>query len=60
VGALGERVPRERAQGDLWFPAVDILQTRQMNKLPVLMVVTGYSWVINATMMPSRQAEADR
>lgn len=49
--------PGELAQCDLWFPPVSVsVGHGQTGKLPVLVVVTGYSRVIAATMLPSRQA----
>jgi len=49
--------PGELAQCDLWFPAVDIpVGHGQSARLPVLVMVTGYSRVICARMLPSRQA----
>lgn len=48
--------PGELAQCDLWFPPVDIpLGYGQMGRPPVLVVVSGYSRVITARMLPSRQ-----
>ncbi|MFI1586231.1 IS21 family transposase [Embleya sp. NPDC020630] len=48
--------PGELAQCDLWFPAVDIpLGYGQSGRPPVLVVVSGYSRVITARMLPSRQ-----
>jgi transposase len=47
----------ELAQCDLWFPPVDIpLGCDQFGRLPVLVMVTGYSRVITAMMLPSRQS----
>jgi len=49
--------PGELAQCDLWFPPVDIpLGYGQTGRPPVLAIVTGYSRVITARMIPSRQA----
>ncbi len=49
--------PGELAQCDLWFPPVDIpVEHGQSGKLPVLVMVSGYSRMIAATMLPSRQA----
>jgi transposase len=49
--------PGELAQCDLWFPPAEIpVGPGQAAKLPVLVMVTGYSRVIAATMLPSRQA----
>jgi transposase len=48
--------PGELAQCDLWFPAVDIpLGYGQAGRPPVLVIVSGYSRVITARMLPSRQ-----
>jgi transposase len=45
------------AQCDLWFPPVDIpLGCGQFGRPPVLVMVTGYSRVITAMMLPSRQS----
>jgi hypothetical protein len=53
-----EYVPGELAQCDLWIPTVDIrLGFGQFGRPPVLvMVVAGYSRVIAAVMLPSRQS----
>ncbi|MFE2611931.1 IS21 family transposase [Streptomyces mirabilis] len=49
--------PGELAQCDLWFPPVDIpLGFGQTGRPPVLVMVAGYSRVITARMLPSRQA----
>jgi transposase len=49
--------PGELAQCDLWFPAVDIpLGYGQSGRPPVLVIVSGYSRVITARMLPSRRA----
>lgn len=49
----------ELLQCDLWFPAVDIpLGHGQVGRPPVLVMVTGYSRMISALMIPSR-ASAD-
>lgn len=49
--------PGELAQCDLWFPPVDVpLGFGQVGRPPVLVMVSGYSRVINAVMIPSRQA----
>ena len=46
----------ELAQCDLWFPPVDIpLGFEQAGRPPVLVMVSGYSRVITARMIPSRQ-----
>ena len=48
--------PGELAQCDLWFPPVDIpLGYGQTGRPPVLVMVSGYSRVIAARMLPSRQ-----
>jgi transposase len=48
--------PGELAQCDLWFPPVDIpLGYGQCGRPPVLVIVSGYSRVITARMLPSRQ-----
>jgi transposase len=49
--------PGELAQCDLWFPPVQIpVGHGQTGKLPVLVMVAGYSRVTAARMLPSRQA----
>jgi transposase len=49
--------PGELAQCDLWFPPVDIpLGYGQTGRPPVLVIVSGYSRVITARMLPSRQS----
>ena len=49
--------PGELAQCDLWFPPVDVpLGFGQVGRPPVLVMVSGYSRVIAARMLPSRQA----
>lgn len=48
--------PGELAQCDLWFPPVDVpLGFGQVGRLPVLVMVAGYSRWINAAMIASRQ-----
>ncbi|WP_316522771.1 IS21 family transposase [Kitasatospora brasiliensis] len=48
--------PGELAQCDLWFPPVDIpLGFGQTGRPPVLVMVAGYSRVITARMIPTRQ-----
>ncbi|MEV5086223.1 DDE-type integrase/transposase/recombinase, partial [Streptomyces sp. NPDC056159] len=48
--------PGELAQCDLWFPPVDVpLGYGQSGRPPVLVIVSGYSRVITARMLPSRQ-----
>lgn len=50
-------LPGEVAQCDLWFPPVDIpVGAGQSARLPVLVMVCGYSRVMQAIMLPSRQA----
>ncbi|MCY0947265.1 IS21 family transposase [Streptomyces antarcticus] len=47
--------PGELAQCDLWFPDADIpLGYGQSGRPPVLVIVSGYSRVITARMLPSR------
>lgn len=47
----------ELAQCDLWFPPVDVpLGHGRHARPPVLVMVSGYSRVINAVMLPSRQS----
>jgi transposase len=47
--------PGELAQCDLWFPPVDIpLGYGQAGRPPVLVMVSGYSRMITAVMLPSR------
>ncbi|MFE5588159.1 hypothetical protein [Kitasatospora sp. NPDC056531] len=48
--------PGELAQCDLWFPEADIpLGYGQSGRPPVLVIVSGYSRMITARMLPSRQ-----
>lgn len=48
--------PGELAQCDLWFPDADIpLGYGQTGRPPVLVMVSGYSRVITARMLPSRR-----
>lgn len=50
-------LPGELAQCDLWFPAVDVpLGFGQFGRPPVLVMVSGYSRVITAMMIPSRKS----
>jgi transposase len=50
--------PGELAQCDLWFPPVDIpVGYDQLTRPPVLVMVSGYSRIITACMIPSRQSE---
>lgn len=47
--------PGELAQCDLWFPPVDIpLGYGQSGRPPVLVMVSGYSRIIAARMLPTR------
>jgi transposase len=47
----------ELAQCDLWFPPVDIpLGAGQVGRPPVLVMVSGYSRIMTARMLPSRQS----
>nr|WP_194719710.1 IS21 family transposase [Cellulosimicrobium arenosum] len=49
--------PGHRLQCDLWFPPVDVpLGAGQVGSPPVLVMVAGYSRMMFATMLPSRQA----
>jgi transposase len=49
--------PGELAQCDLWFPPVDVpLGFGHVGRPPVLVMVTGYSRMITARMLPSRQS----
>jgi len=49
-------LPGELAQCDLWFPPVDVpLGFGQVGRPPVLVMVSGYSRVMAAVMIPSRQ-----
>lgn len=49
--------PGARVQCDLWFPPVEVpLGAGQVGSPPVLVMVSGYSRMIFATMLPSRQA----
>jgi transposase len=51
-----EYQPGELAQCDLWFPPVDVaLGAGQVGRPPVLVMVSGYSRMIAARMIPSRQ-----
>jgi transposase len=48
--------PGELAQCDLWFPPVDVpLGSGQAGRPPVLVMVSGYSRIMTARMLPSRQ-----
>jgi transposase len=52
-----EYQPGELAQCDLWFPPVDVpLGFGQAGRPPVLVMVSGYSRVMTARMLPSRQS----
>jgi transposase len=49
--------PGERVQCDLWFPPVEVpLGAGQVGSPPVLVMVAGYSRMMFAVMLPSRQA----
>lgn len=51
-----EYLPGELVQCDLWFPPVDIpLGAGQVGRPPVLVMVSGYSRIMTARMLPSRQ-----
>jgi AhpD family alkylhydroperoxidase len=48
--------PGEPAQCDLWFPEADIpLGHGQTGRPPVLVMVSGCSWMIAGRMLPSRR-----
>lgn len=52
-----EYQPGELAQCDLWFPPVDVpLGFGHVGRPPVLVMVSGYSRVMAATMIPTRQS----
>jgi transposase len=52
-----EYQPGELAQCDLWFPPVDVpLGFGQAGRPPVLVMVSGYSRMITAAMLPSRRS----
>jgi transposase len=47
----------DRVQCDLWFPPVDVpLGAGQVGSPPVLVMVAGYSRMLFAVMLPTRQA----
>ena len=49
--------PGELAQWDLWFPPADIpLETGEVARPPVIVGIMGYSRVMVAEMIPSREA----
>jgi len=49
--------PGHRLQCDLWFPPVEVpLGAGQVGSPPVLVMVAGYSRMLFAMMLPSRQA----
>lgn len=51
----------ELAQYDLWFPPVEVpLGLEQAEQPPVPIMVSGYSRVITARMIPSRQSRICR
>ncbi len=53
-------LPGEIAQCDLWFPDIELPvgfgQVRTAMQLPVLVMVTGYSRWLSATLIPTRQS----
>jgi transposase len=50
--------PGELAQCDLWFPPADVpVGAGQLDRPPVLVMVSGYSRWLMARMIPSRQAQ---
>jgi len=53
--------PGEIAQGDLWFPPIQLPvgfgQTRKPTQLPVLTMVTGYSRWLSGLLIPTRSAQ---
>ncbi len=52
-----EYQPGELAQCDLWFPPVDVpLGFGHVGRPPVLVMVSGYSRILAARMLPSRQS----
>jgi len=52
-----EYQPGELAQWDLWFPPTSVpLEDGSLAKPPVLVGVSGYSRVMVAEMIPSREA----
>jgi transposase len=52
-----EYQPGELAQCDLWFPPVDVpLGFGRVGRPPVLVMVSGYSRIMAARMLPSRQS----
>jgi transposase len=52
-----EYLPGELVQCDLWFPPADVpLGAGQSGRPPVLVMVSGYSRVMAARMIPSRQS----
>jgi transposase len=51
-------LPGELAQCDLWFPPADVpLGAGQVERPPVLVMVSGYSRLIAARMVPTRTGE---
>ena len=51
-----EYLPGERMQCDLWFPPVEVpLGFGQLGAPPVLVMASGYSRMLFAVMVPSRQ-----
>jgi O-antigen/teichoic acid export membrane protein len=57
----GRYRPGDVAQCSLWFPPIEIPvgfgQTRSASKLPVLVMMTGYSRWLSARLIPSRHTE---
>jgi hypothetical protein len=52
-----EYQPGELAQCDLWFPPVDVpLGCGHVGRPPVLVMISGYSRILAARMLPSRQS----
>lgn len=52
-----EYQPGELAQCDLWFPPADVpVDAGQVARPPVLVLVSGFSRIITARMLPSRQS----
>jgi transposase len=51
-------LPGERAQCDLWFPPIDVpLGFGQLERPPVMVMVSGYSRWLSATMLPTRTSQ---
>jgi len=52
-----EYQPGQLAQCDLWFPPADVpVDAGQVARPPVLVLVSGFSRIITARMLPSRQS----